>query len=65
MTVAAIIAPNPKGSKPKIHDLIRLDLRWRKDRIANIRHLINLSSLLPQLTDLVPVHIVDFEKLVR
>ncbi|KDR72787.1 hypothetical protein GALMADRAFT_252049 [Galerina marginata CBS 339.88] len=65
MTLAAITPPDSQGGKPKVHDLISLDLRWKKDRIANIRHLINLSTILPQLTELVRFPVDDFERFER
>jgi hypothetical protein len=44
--------------------LISLDLRWRRDRIANIRHIINLSAILPRLTELVRYPADDFKQFV-
>jgi hypothetical protein len=61
MTLVAITAPDSPGGTPKVHDLISLDLRWRKDRIANIRHLINLSAILARLPELVQFPSNDFQ----
>jgi len=61
MTLAAITAPTAAiRHTPAVHDLISIDLRFRKNRIANIRHLINLSTILPRLADLVRCPVDDF-----
>ena len=48
-TLVAICAPTTPGGEAELSDIITVDLKSRKDRIANIRHLINLSTLLPML----------------
>ena len=53
LTLVAICPPSEPGGKPIVHDLGSADLRLRRDRIANIRRLINLSTLLIPLSDLV------------
>ena len=53
MTLCAILEPDRPRSKARIFDIVMVDLRFRKNRIANIRHLINLSSLFPILAGLV------------
>ena len=53
MALVAITAPDSQGGKPKVHDLITLNLKWRKDRIANIHHILNLSIILPKLVEFV------------
>jgi hypothetical protein len=65
MTLVAITAPDSRRSKPRVHDLINLDLRLRRDRIANIRHLINLSNILPWLTEIVRRPADDFKIFVK
>ncbi|KAI6045161.1 hypothetical protein EDC04DRAFT_2929361 [Pisolithus marmoratus] len=65
MTLAAITAPQAPGQKPGCHDIINVDLKLREDRIANVRHLINLSPLLPLLANLVPPHVYDFLEVKR
>lgn len=53
MMLAAITAPKSNEEKPGLEDIVTVDLRRRKDCIANIRHLINLSALLHPLASLV------------
>ncbi|CAA7260723.1 unnamed protein product [Cyclocybe aegerita] len=66
MTLTAITPPaDSEGSKPVVHDLVRVDLRLRVDRIANIRHLINLSTILTHLVELVQSPVGDFEQILR
>ena len=66
MTLAAITAPTgATRRKPAVHDLISIDLSLRKNRIANICHLINLSTILPRLTDLVRSPVDDFRTFTR
>ncbi|KAI6147664.1 hypothetical protein BKA82DRAFT_825312 [Pisolithus tinctorius] len=52
MTLTAITAPKSNEEKPGLEDIVTIDLRRRKDRIANICHLINLSALLHPLASL-------------
>ncbi|KIO07449.1 hypothetical protein M404DRAFT_410434 [Pisolithus tinctorius Marx 270] len=59
MTLTAITAP-AEGKKPGRCDIITVDLKSKEDRIANVRHLINLSPLLPLLANLVPSGVNDF-----
>ncbi|KAI6045162.1 hypothetical protein EDC04DRAFT_2889346 [Pisolithus marmoratus] len=51
--------------KPGCHDIISVNLKLRKDRIANVRHLINLSPLLPLLANLAPSRLDDFHNIWR
>ena len=60
MTLCAITAPNIPGGTPGIFDIITVDLKLRKDRIANIRHLINLSPLFPVMASLVLFYVNEF-----
>ena len=60
MTLCAITAPNTPGGRARIFDIITVDLRLRKDRIANILYLINLSPLFTVLTGLVPFSVNEF-----
>ncbi|KAF8512677.1 hypothetical protein BU17DRAFT_53952, partial [Hysterangium stoloniferum] len=53
LTLVAICPPSEQGGKPVIQDLCSANLRFRRERIANIRWLINLSALLKPLSDLV------------
>lgn len=64
MTLTAITAPAP-GKKPGRHDIITIDLHSRANRIANVRHLINLSPLLPLLANLVPSGVSDLQEVQR
>ncbi|KAG5653156.1 hypothetical protein H0H81_001998 [Sphagnurus paluster] len=50
MTLVAITASDTLA--PNVDDLVTVDLRQRKDRIANIRHMINIASVLPELARL-------------
>jgi hypothetical protein len=53
LTLVAICPPSESGGKPIVHDLgDAANLRLRRDRIANIRRLINLSTILTPLSDL-------------
>jgi hypothetical protein len=61
MTLCAILVPDTPRSKARIFDIVTVDLRFRKSRIANIRYLINLSSLFPVLASLVPFSVNEFE----
>ncbi|KAI6145599.1 hypothetical protein BKA82DRAFT_995780 [Pisolithus tinctorius] len=60
MTLTAIIAPRAPENKIRLHDIITVDLKYTRDRIANIRHLINLSSVLLLLGNLVSSPVDDF-----
>ncbi|KIN94556.1 hypothetical protein M404DRAFT_379611 [Pisolithus tinctorius Marx 270] len=64
MTLTTLTAP-ASGRKPRRHDMIHVDLKSRTDRITNIRHLINLSALLPLPANLVPSGVNDFQELCR
>ena len=61
MTLCAITEPDVPGGKARVLDIITVDLRFRKDRIANICHLINLSPLFPILAGLVPFSANEFD----
>jgi hypothetical protein len=60
MSLVAIIAPDVQGNKPKVLDLIKVHAKERKGRIANMRHIINLSTILPLFTEFVRPHPGDF-----
>jgi hypothetical protein len=52
MTLVAICPPEEPSGKPVIQDLFSADLSIRRERIQNLRRLINLSPLLSALADL-------------
>ncbi|KAI6098234.1 hypothetical protein F5141DRAFT_445194 [Pisolithus sp. B1] len=54
MTLVAITAPPARGGKPRVHDIVSIDLKLRKDRIANVRHIIILAPILTLLASLSP-----------
>lgn len=54
MTLVAITAPPVRGGKPRVHDIVSIDLKLRKDRIANVRHIIILVPILTLLASLSP-----------
>ncbi|KAI6138734.1 hypothetical protein BKA82DRAFT_35808 [Pisolithus tinctorius] len=53
LMLMAITAPKSDEEKPGLEDIVTVDLRRRKDHIANIHHLINLLALLHLLASLV------------
>ena len=57
----AIAPPSEPGGKPVVHDIATADLSLTKDRIRNIRRLINIAGLLQQLPDLVRPPDAEFE----
>ena len=61
MTLCAITEPGVPGGKARIFDIITVNLRFRKDRIANICHLINLFPLFPILAGLVPFSVNELD----
>lgn len=65
MTLCAITPPVTLGGKVGVFDIITVDLRFRRSRIANIRHLINLSPLFPVLAGLVPFRDNEFARFDR
>jgi len=66
MTVVAITAPSASASgKPEIKDLVRIDLSSKKERIRNIRNLINIAYILPKLAALVRSRVKDFASFAR
>jgi hypothetical protein len=65
MTLTAIAAPQTPGAKPELCDIVSVDLKLRAHRIANIRHLINISPILPLLARLVSSPISEFVTLTR
>ncbi|KAF8508186.1 hypothetical protein BU17DRAFT_56879 [Hysterangium stoloniferum] len=60
----AAISPTQRNC-PAVHDIAYANLRLRRDRIKNIRRLINLSGLLQSLADLVQPADAEFEVLER
>ncbi|KAI6099264.1 hypothetical protein EDD16DRAFT_527886 [Pisolithus croceorrhizus] len=54
VTLAAIAAPPARGGKSRVQDIVSVDLKLRKDRIANVRHIINLAPILSLLASLCP-----------
>ena len=65
LTLVAISRPGIEGGNPVIIDLASADLRLRRDRIANIRRLINLTTLFKPLADLVQAKVVEFQPIER
>ncbi|TFK17847.1 hypothetical protein FA15DRAFT_300792 [Coprinopsis marcescibilis] len=59
------LAPSQVGLNPVIHNLVTTDIQWRKDRINNILHLINLSALLTPLSQLMEPSGAEFDRLER
>jgi hypothetical protein len=53
LTLVAICPPSVPLGKPVVHDLGSANMKLRRDRIENIRRLINLSTFLGPLSDLV------------
>ena len=65
VTLVAISPPRRPGGDPIVHDIAKADLRLKKDRILNIRRLINLSPICKILSDMVRPAESEFEKLER
>ncbi|KAF8586390.1 hypothetical protein K439DRAFT_964937 [Ramaria rubella] len=65
LTLVAICLPSERRGKPIILDLASANLRIRRDRIINIRQLINLSTLLKPLSDLVQAASGEFQPMER
>jgi len=53
LTLAAICAPSTPPQMPFVQDLASANLRFKRDRIANLLRLINLSSYLHPLLKLI------------
>ncbi|KAF9484990.1 hypothetical protein BDN70DRAFT_928003 [Pholiota conissans] len=61
MTFVALTPPTgSQGGRPTVHELATFDLRWRRSRIDNMRHLINLATILPLLKKLVRSPVNDW-----
>ncbi|KAI6024332.1 hypothetical protein EDC04DRAFT_2900184 [Pisolithus marmoratus] len=54
MTLVAITAPRTRNGEPQLHDIITVDLGLRKDRLANVRYLINLAPILLAMASVFP-----------
>jgi hypothetical protein len=65
LTLVAICPPSEQPGKPGIQDLGSANLRLRRDRIKNIRRLINLSTVLKPLSDLVQSASPEFKPMQR
>jgi hypothetical protein len=65
MTLCALIRPVSTGRRPVVHDLVTVDLQLTKDRISNVRHLINLASLLAPLAAMIPSSMPEFLSITR
>jgi hypothetical protein len=65
LTLVAIGPPPPKQTNPVIHNIAQANLSFRRERIRNIRRLINLSKLFHNLVELVRPTDAEFEKLER
>ena len=62
----AIVAPSSSASgAPEIKELVQIDLGAKRDRIRNIRHLINIAHLLPRLVAVVRDPVKDFLVILR
>jgi len=53
MTLVALVQPDPPHKHPVVHDLVSIDLKFTKDQIMNVCHLINLASLLSPLAEMI------------
>jgi len=53
MTLVALIQPDSPHRHPVVHDLISVDLKFMKDRISNVCHLINVASLMGPLAGMI------------
>ncbi|KAF8572904.1 hypothetical protein K439DRAFT_1643341 [Ramaria rubella] len=65
LTLVAICPPSEGRGKPIILDLASANLRIRRDRIINIRRLINLTTLLKPLSDIVQSASGEFQPMKR
>jgi len=65
MTLCALIRPVSTSRRPVVHDLVTVDLQLTKDRISNVRHLINLASLLAPLAEIIPSSMPEFLTIMR
>lgn len=65
LTLVAVSPPLQRGGRPVVHDLAHANLRLRRDRIKNIRRLINLAGLFQTLADLVRAPEPEFEPIDR
>ena len=63
--VLAAISPPLPGQDPIVHDIVSADLRLRKNRILNIRRLINLSGVMQTPSDVVEPCDAEFSVLQR
>ena len=64
VVLAAISPPSP-NEYPTVHDIVSADLGLRRDRILNIRRLINLSGVLQTLSDVIEPSDAEFTALPR
>jgi hypothetical protein len=60
MTLCALIRPVSTDRRPVVYDLVTVELQFTKDRISNVRHLINLASLLAPLAEMIPSSMPEF-----
>lgn len=62
ITLTAIIKPRTRTEqfRPRLYDIATLDLKFRRNRIANIRYLINLSPVLHVLASMEPSPLNDY-----
>jgi hypothetical protein len=65
LTLVAIKPPLPGQTSPVVQDIVYADLRCRKDRILNIRRLINLSGFIITLANVIPPSDAEFTVLER
>jgi len=66
MTIVAITAPSASASgKPKIKDLVRIDLSFKRQHIHNIFNLINIAYILSKLVARVCFRVKDFASFAR
>jgi len=65
MTLCALIRPVSTSRGPVVHDLVTVDLQFTKDRISNVRHLINLASLLAPLAEMISSSMPEFLTITR
>ncbi|TFK23108.1 hypothetical protein FA15DRAFT_705765 [Coprinopsis marcescibilis] len=65
ISLVALTPPARLGGNPDIYNLVQTDLRWRRERIQNILHIINLSTLLVPLSRLMEGSGAEFMRIQR
>ncbi|GJJ15907.1 hypothetical protein Clacol_010185 [Clathrus columnatus] len=65
VALAAISRPPPDKTQAVVYDIAHADLGLQKERILNLRRLINLAGILHMLADIVRYRDAEFEALER